>query len=153
MRCSLAIWLSLLCHTALGQDAKTYNDSLVLSVEGTAEILSAGGTTWTSAQAGKVLHVGDRFRTGARSRAAIRLSDLSLLRVSELMTYEFAPPYKAGGKPVVDIKAGTAYFFSRDKPQEIQVRTPVATGAVRAPNSASQSWPMDRRNSPCSPVK
>ena len=114
-----------------GPNVNTNNDSLVLSVEGTAEALPAGATVWTSAQAGKVLRVGDRLRTGARSRAAIRLSDLSVLRVSELMTYEFPPPYKAGGKPVIDIEAGTAYFFSRDKPQEIQLRTPVATGAVR----------------------
>src|SRR5437588_3595844 len=47
------------------------------------------------------------------------------------MEYELQPPQTAGGKPVVNWKSGAGYLFSRDKPQEIELRTPVATGAIR----------------------
>ena len=66
-----------------------------------------------------------------RSRATLRLKNLSVLRVGELMTYEIEPPRTATAKPTFNFKSGSAYFFSRDKPQEVQIRTPTVTGAIR----------------------
>ena len=105
--------------------------AVLISLEGTVEVLAAGSNHWTAATTGQQLHVGDQLRAGARSRATVRLSNLSVLRIGELTTYEIEPPRTATGKPVIDIKAGASYFFSRDKPQEIQIRTPIASGAIR----------------------
>src|SRR6185295_1205365 len=52
-------------------------------------------------------------------------------RVNELTSLEIQPPAKAGDKPQLDQKSGATYFFSREKPTEIQFRTPVASGAIR----------------------
>src|SRR5262249_14844010 len=78
-----------------------------------------------------VLNVGDRLRTGLRSRATLRWSDLSVLRVDELTSLELQPPDKAKDKPQLELKSGATYLFSREKPEEIQFRTPAASGAIR----------------------
>jgi Tfp pilus assembly protein PilF len=123
--------LFILSPQALTAQTTTTDNATVVATEGMVEILTGGGTNWINAKAGQVLNVGDQVRTGQRSRATVRLSNLSILRVSEQMSYEILPPRQPGGKPVIDVKAGTAYFFSRDQPQEIQLQTPVATGAIR----------------------
>ena len=104
---------------------------VLVGMEGSVEILRAATTNWTAANIGVSLGVGDQLRTGPRSRATLRLSNLSVLRVGELMTYEIEAPRMSGGKPVLNLKSGSAYFFSRDKPQEVQIRTPTVTGAIR----------------------
>ena len=93
--------------------------------------VQARGAAWKPAQLGLELAIGDRLRTGEFSRAAVRFTDLSMLRVDELTTIEISPPIAAGGKRSLDVKRGGTYFFSRDKAQEIEIRTPVANGALR----------------------
>jgi tetratricopeptide (TPR) repeat protein len=44
---------------------------------------------------------------------------------------EIQPPATSGVKPQLELRSGAAYFFSREKPSEIQFRTPVASGAIR----------------------
>jgi tetratricopeptide (TPR) repeat protein len=53
------------------------------------------------------------------------------MRVNELTSIEVQPPEKPGQKPQLELKSGAAYFFSREKPTEVQFRTPVASGAIR----------------------
>ena len=36
-----------------------------------------------------------------------------------------------GGKPVLNLRLGSIYFFSRDRPQETQLRTPTVSAAIR----------------------
>ena len=73
----------------------------------------------------------ERLRTGEDSRAAVRMSDSSILRVDELTVTEILPPEVSSAKPTVDLKQGTGYFFSREKSREINVKTPAANGAIR----------------------
>ncbi|HLZ54299.1 MAG TPA: FecR family protein, partial [Verrucomicrobiae bacterium] len=105
--------------------------AVLVGLEGSVELLRAASTNWIAADAGAKLNVGDQLRTGSRSRATLRLSNLSVLRVGELMNYEIEPPRTTEGRPTLNLKSGSAYFFSRDKPQEIQIRTPTVTGAIR----------------------
>jgi len=77
-----------------------------------------------------LLNVGDRLRTGKSSRATLRLSNQSILRVYELTTLEIQPP-QAGHRTALNLQSGAAYFFDRDKPLETQFRTPSASGAIR----------------------
>ncbi len=104
---------------------------MVLEKQGKVEIARKGSATWAQAETNLVLQVGDRLRTGLRSRATLRWSDLSVVRVNQLTTMEIAPPEKPDGKGQLDLKSGAAYLFSREKPEEIQFRTPVASGAIR----------------------
>ena len=95
------------------------------------EVARKGAAQFTTASTNTVLNIGDRLRTGLRSRATLRWSDQSVVRVDELTSLEIQPPDKARAKPELDLKSGATYFFSREKPEEIQFRTPVASGAIR----------------------
>ena len=105
--------------------------AVLVGMEGSVELLPASATNWVAASVGAKLRVGDQLRTGPRSRATVRLSDLSVLRIGELMSYKIEPPRTATAKPTLSFKSGAAYFFSRDKPQEFQIQTPTVTGAIR----------------------
>ena len=115
--------------TARAQTAPAAN--VLLEAQGMVEVLRAGTTNWMAAPIGQKLYVGDELRTGPRSRATVRLSNLSVLRVGELMSYQIEPPRHPGGKPGLYFKAGASYFFGRQKPQEIPIRTPSVAGAIR----------------------
>lgn len=105
--------------------------TLILTIEGRVETARRGTQEWTPAQTNQVLQAGDRLRTGPRSRATLRLSDLSVLRVNELTTLEVQPPQAPGAKPGLDLRAGAVYFFNRERPGQVEFRTPLASGAIR----------------------
>jgi tetratricopeptide (TPR) repeat protein len=86
---------------------------------------------WRSATVGQELIVHDRLRTGEDSRAAVQFGDSSVLRIDELTEEEILPPQVASDKPTLNLKQGSAYFFSREKSREIRVQTPAANGAIR----------------------
>lgn len=106
-------------------------DSVVLTVEGKVETVRAGSLAWLPARTNEVLHVGDRLRTGLRSRATVQLSNLTVLRINELTTLQIQPPSQPGKQSGVNLEKGAAYFFSRERPTETEFRTPLASGAIR----------------------
>jgi Tfp pilus assembly protein PilF len=105
--------------------------NVIISVEGRVEVFVLGSKNWATATNGQFLGSGYRLRTGADGRAMVRLSNLSVLKVGERMEYEFEPSRAPGGRSTLSLQRGAAYFFSRDKPREIEIRTPIATGAIR----------------------
>ncbi|MGD0816378.1 MAG: TonB-dependent receptor [Verrucomicrobiota bacterium] len=107
------------------------NDAVLLTVSGRVEVAPRGQTVWTAGHTNQLLRLGDRLRTGKNSRATLRLSTLSVLRVYELTTLEIQPPEQPGARAALDLESGAAYFFNRDKPSETQFRTPSASGAIR----------------------
>jgi tetratricopeptide (TPR) repeat protein len=117
---------SLAAQTAAGN-----TESVLLTVEGKVEVSPTESTTWTPGRTNQVLRVGDRLRTGVRSRASIRLSNKSVLRVNELTTLKIQPPPRASNTPVLDLGSGSTYFFSRERPTDVEFRTPLASGAIR----------------------
>lgn len=106
-------------------------ESAVLTVEGRVESCRTGETVWRTAQPNEILHTGDRVRTGLRSRATVRLSDLTVLRVNELTTLKIQPPSTPEKQSALNLEKGNAYFFSRERPTEMEFRTPLASGAIR----------------------
>src|SRR5439155_16026723 len=50
------------------------------------------GATWKAAPVGIELEISDKLRTGEFSRATVRFTDLSMLRLDELTTIEISPP-------------------------------------------------------------
>ncbi len=106
------------------------NQTVVLTQSGKVEVAFVGSTVWTPTHTNEALKVGDRLRTGKSSRATLKLSNQSILRVYELTTLEIQAP-QAGRKTALNLQSGAAYFFDRDKPLETQFRTPSASGAIR----------------------
>src|SRR3989454_1706255 len=122
---------SSLCAQTLTPKGRDKTESILLTIEGKVEVFATGASTWSPARTNQVLQVGDRLRTGLRSRATFRLSDKSVLRVNELTTLKIQPPPKESNAPVLDLSSGSTYFFSREKPAAVEFRTPLASGAIR----------------------
>src|SRR4051812_41337993 len=77
---ALSFALAAIHSLAQGSAAAARETSaLVLTLEGTVEINRGGTDKWTPAKTNSTLSAGDSLRTGARSRATVRLSDLSVL--------------------------------------------------------------------------
>ena len=114
--------------TARAADA---TDAQLLTLEGKVEVAATGTSDWKSGSTNQTLHVGDRLRTGLRSRATVRLSNLTVLRVNELTTLQIQPPTANGKQAGLDLKSGSTYFFSRERGNETEFRTPLASGAIR----------------------
>ena len=102
----------------------------LLSKENVVDV-ARGNSPWTGATVGQALAVRDRLRTGEDSRAAVQMTDLSVLRIDELTTIEITPPSTTSDKPGLNVKDGATYFFSREKSREMRIETPAANGAMR----------------------
>src|ERR1051325_6198109 len=127
----LAICFLVLVHPAIFAAETAAPQCVLVERQGKVEIARKGSTTWTVAEPDTVLQVGDRLRTALRSRATLRWSESSVVRVDQLTSMEIQPPVKPADKPQLDLKSGATYLFSREKPTEVQFRTPVASGAIR----------------------
>jgi len=104
--------------------------SLVIEVAGRAEYASGSNTNWQRATVGVTLAPGDRLRTLPESRAAVQLSDRSVIRLNERTTLEILPPRHAE-KRRFGLPQGSLFFFNREKPADIEFDTPLAAGAIR----------------------
>ncbi|MBI3867072.1 MAG: FecR domain-containing protein [Verrucomicrobia bacterium] len=110
--------------------AQTNSASTLIEAAGTVELSSAAPTNWQVASVGVALKAGDKIRTRARSRAAVQLSDRSIVRLDELTTIEILPPRNAEKKRF-GLLRGAVYFFNREKPADVEFDTPLAAGAIR----------------------
>ena len=128
----LVILVGLLTTGALrAQDPAAASSAALLSVEGRVDVFATAAAVWKPARTNLVLNVGDRVRTGVRSRATLRLSDQTVLRVNELTLLEIRPGLTGAKRAGLDLKSGSTYFFNRGQPSETDFRTPVASGAIR----------------------
>ena len=105
--------------------------SRILTVENKVALLVKNSTDWRVANPGQRMHPGDKLRTERSSRATLRMADLSVLRINELTTFEIIPPQEKDRKPLINLKSGSLYFFSREKPADVHFRTPTVAGAIR----------------------
>lgn len=103
----------------------------LLAVEGQVDLARNNSAEWEPAQRDATLIPGDRLRTGPNSRATLRLSDLSVFRVNEMTTLQLRLPAAKTKRAMMDVKSGSLYFFSREKPLDVHFRTPTAAGAIR----------------------
>lgn len=106
-------------------------ETLLVALSGKVDVSISGTTAWSPGRTNEPLQVGDRIRTGRSSRATLRLSNRSVLRVFELTTLEIQAPPATGANAMLDVQSGAAYFFNRDRPLDTQFRTPSASGAIR----------------------
>ena len=123
------ILVVLMAIAVLGETSFAQN-ATVLETENIVQT-SSGGKGWATASADQSLAVGDRVRTRQRSRATLKLTDLYTMRLEQLTTVEIAPGLFEQAKPRLDVGAGAAFIFSREKSGEIDIKTPAANGAMR----------------------
>lgn len=131
---SLAVFLAL---QQLASEAQPTNSprpaveaSVVIEAAGAVECITAINTNWHAAPVGTALAPGDRLRTHEQSRAAVQLSDRSVIRLNERTTLEILAP-RSSEKKRFGLPRGALYFFDREKPADIEFDTPLAAGAIR----------------------
>lgn len=90
------------------EDASQPDAAEIISKENSVDSMTPS-SVWQPATVGQKLAWHDRLRTGEDSRAAVRLSDLSILRLDELTEAEVLPPLTASTKPTVDLDTETGF--------------------------------------------
>lgn len=99
----------------------------VVSLQGRIELRRAASAAWTAADAQALLCPGDALRVGARSRAALRLVNQSVLRVDQNSVLAFPPA--AGGAARIEMQRGGLNVLTRT-PKPFTVRTPLLNAMV-----------------------
>ena len=108
------------------------NPPIVLTVEGTNVFIQRfGSNQWETAYPNQVLATKDRGRTGNRSRTSVRLSDLSVMRISERSEFEIQPLRDQKAEAEFSLLRGLLYLLNRDRPGKHRFVTPTATAATR----------------------
>lgn len=92
--------------------------------------IKRGNAPYQKASVPDLIVPGNKVRTGKKSRAAVRLSDLSVMRLDQLTTFELATN-STPAEPSISLKQGAAYLFSRERGPEVKINTPAANGALR----------------------
>ena len=103
--------------------------AIVIEAEKIVEAQSRGAA-WKAAAVGLELGMDDKLRTGEYSRALVRLNDLTTMRLDELTTIEISRAAGAKQPEKMKVKGGF-YYLNRGKPQELQIRTASANGALK----------------------
>jgi len=109
--------------------ANTFSSQLV-EFAGKVEVIFGTSNDWHPAVTNQLLHPGDRLRTAADSRATLRLSDRSIVRVNQSTLLELQAPSQPARRRF-SLKHGALYFLDREKPADVEFNTPLATGAIR----------------------
>lgn len=112
------------------ESSKPIGVSILLEAAGQVEFRSMTNANWLAATVGTRLQPGDRLRTRSKSRAAVQLSDRSVIRLREETTLEILTPRHAEKKRF-NLKSGSIFFFNREKPADVEFETPLAAGAIR----------------------
>ncbi len=122
-----AMTLALAGPVAAGEDNPDWVSKIV-SLQGEASVKRSGEGDWRPVLLNDFFFAGDALRVAANSRAALVLSNETVLRVDQLTTLVF----KGIQEPKsfwMELLEGAAFFFSR-KPRSLTVSTPFVNGVV-----------------------
>ncbi|MDB4804236.1 FecR domain-containing protein, partial [Verrucomicrobia bacterium] len=103
----------------------------ILSAQGTVDIFRGESQLWIPAKVNMPLAFGDIVRTGRRSKAALQMTDKTLLKIRQLTSMVIQAPEKKGKQPLLNLRSGSVFFFSRESPKEVPFRTSLTSGAIR----------------------
>jgi Tfp pilus assembly protein PilF len=104
----------------------------LIATLGTVEIARAGQTVWDLASTlapYRRLNPGDQLRTKDRSRATLRLSDLTIVELGPNGHLQLLQPQDR--RPGFSVSRGLLHLFHRDKPGDYYFRTPTASPVIR----------------------
>lgn len=101
----------------------------VVSIQGVIEIRRAQENAWQRAGMDIVLCAGDMIRARPQSRAALRLSNDSMLRLDQKTSITFPQPQEEKGTSLLDLLEGAIHIITRT-PSPFKIRTPFANASV-----------------------
>lgn len=101
----------------------------VVSVQGNVELRRGEQTFWQPATMNTKLCPGDSLRVRKRSRAALRLSNESMLRLDQKSFITFPETEADQGTSLLDFFSGALHIITRT-PKPFKIRTPFVNAAV-----------------------
>ncbi len=101
----------------------------VVSVQGIVELRRANQANWRPAAMNTLLCAGDAIRARSHSRAALRLSNESMLRLDQKSTISFPTMQADKSTSLLDLLNGAIHVITRT-PRPFRVRTPYVSAAV-----------------------
>lgn len=115
-------------ENATAEEAALHWVSKIVSIQGEAYVRRTGGDNWQPAALNDLFYPGDALQLAANSRAALLLSNESLLRVDQHTTLVFTG-IEQPKTFLMELLEGAAYLFSR-KARSLKVATPFVNGVV-----------------------
>jgi tetratricopeptide (TPR) repeat protein len=101
----------------------------IVSIQGIVELRRAGQAIWQQATMDMTLCPGDMLRVRARSRAALRLSNESMLRLDQKTTITFPQAHDDEATSLLDLFTGALHILTRT-PKPFKIRTPFVNAGV-----------------------
>ncbi|MDV6348707.1 FecR domain-containing protein [Nitrosomonas sp. Is35] len=101
----------------------------LVSMQGMIEIRRTQENVWQQAGMEVVLCAGDMIRARSQSRAALRLSNNSMLRLDQKTSITFPAVQEEGGTSLLDLFEGAIHIITRT-PQPFKIRTPFVNASV-----------------------
>lgn len=128
-RGAVGLWLFLFLSGAAAAEAPCQSAAArLVSVQGVVEVQRSGGVTWAPAALGESLCRADVLRTAAASRAAVLLSDHTVIRLDQNSALTLTDETAAGS--LLELLRGAIHLMSR-VPRSLDVRTPFLNAAVK----------------------
>ena len=105
--------------------------AMVVSVQGAVELRRANEANWQPAKMNVAVCPGDTVRVRERGRAALRLSNESVIRLDQKTTLTLGKPGEPGKDKtaLMELLTGALYVITRT-PKPFKVRTPVLVADV-----------------------
>jgi Tfp pilus assembly protein PilF len=100
----------------------------LISLEGAVETKRADEDSWYETTLKQEFCAGDTLRTGDDSRAAVRLTNETLLRLDGNSALTFSH-IKKKSRSILDLLRGAVHFISRT-PKSLEVRTPYVNASI-----------------------
>ncbi|MBS0300136.1 MAG: TonB-dependent receptor [Proteobacteria bacterium] len=125
---TVSCWIAPIAETRAASTCKT-EVARVVSMQGVIEIRRAQENAWQLAGMDIVLCAGDMIRARAQSRAALRLSNDSMLRLDQKTSITFPEVQEERGTSLLDLFEGAIHIITRT-PRPFKIRTPFVNASV-----------------------
>lgn len=101
----------------------------IVSMQGTIELRRAQEKVWQQVSMNTTLCAGDMIRARSQSRAALRLSNDSMLRLDQKTSITFPALQEEKGTSLLDLFEGAIHIITRT-PKPFKIRTPFVNASV-----------------------
>lgn len=125
---TVTCWITPIAKTHAATTCKS-EIARIVSSQGTIEIRRAQEDTWQQVSMGEILCTGDMIRARSQSRAALRLSNYSMLRLDQKTSITFPEIQDEIGASLLDLFEGAIHIITRT-PRPFKIRTPFVNASV-----------------------
>lgn len=125
---TVTCWMALITKSHAASACKT-EVARVVSIQGIIEVRRAQENAWQQAGMDIILCSGDMIRARSQSRAALRLSNDSMLRLDQKTSITFPQLQEEKGTSLLDLLEGAIHIITRT-PRPFKIRTPFANASV-----------------------